>query len=103
LNLKLESVFLIALKKSVGFFNFITHNMDIDDQGYQEVNSPAHYNGYSVEVIDMMERIFGPEKLSAFCELNAFKYLMRAGKKGYAATDLAKEEWYLDKLKELKK
>jgi hypothetical protein len=77
--------------------------MDIDDQGYQEVNSPAHYNGYSVEVIDMMERIFGPEKLSAFCELNAFKYLMRAGRKGYAATDLAKEKWYLDKLKRLEK
>lgn len=77
--------------------------MDIDDQGYQEVNSPAHYNGYSVEAIDMMERIFGPEKLAVFCELNAFKYRMRAGEKGYASMDLAKERWYLDKLKELNK
>jgi hypothetical protein len=77
--------------------------MDIDDPEQYEVNSPAHYNGYSVEVIDMMERIFGPEKLAVFCELNAFKYRMRAGRKGYASTDLAKEEWYLDKLKELKK
>lgn len=76
--------------------------MDIDDKAYGEVNNPTHYNKYSVEVIDMMERVFGPEKLAIFCELNAFKYRMRAGEKGYASMDLAKEGWYLDKLEQLK-
>ena len=28
---------------------------------YEHVNHPTHYNAYSVEVIDMMERIYGAE------------------------------------------
>ena len=29
---------------------------------YEHVNHPTHYNNYDVEVIEMMERIWGPEK-----------------------------------------
>jgi hypothetical protein len=70
---------------------------------YEEVNHPQHYNNYDVEVIDMMERIFGKEETAIFCKLNAFKYRQRMGNKpGQDINkDLAKERWYLNKKKEL--
>lgn len=65
------------------------------------VNHPNYYSAYPVEVIDMMIKIWGPGKVSEFCTLNAFKYRMRAGKKGPIETDLNKERWYMQKSKEL--
>lgn len=65
------------------------------------VNHPAHYNQYPFEVIDMMIKIFGKKATFYFCLLNAFKYRMRAGNKDNVQQDLAKEQWYLDKAKEL--
>ena len=67
----------------------------------EQVNNPDHYNSYSVEVIDMMISIWGKEKVAIFCELNAFKYRMRAGRKGSVKIDLEKEQWYLNMLHEL--
>lgn len=71
---------------------------------YEEVNHPQHYNNYDVEVIDMMERVFGRSQTATFCKLNAFKYRMRAGTKPGQAVykDLDKERWYLNKFNELK-
>lgn len=70
---------------------------------YEMVNHPQHYNNYDVEVIDMMEKIFGKEETAVFCKLNAFKYRMRAGTKPNTPVeeDLKKEKWYLNKKKEL--
>lgn len=67
--------------------------------------NPDHYKNYSVEVIDMMVKIWGKEKVKVFCEINAFKYRMRAGtKQGQPLNqDLKKEKWYLDKKNELEK
>ena len=36
---------------------------------YEQLNSPAHYNNYSVEVIDMFERIYGIENTILWCLL----------------------------------
>jgi len=71
---------------------------------YESVNSPKHYNNYSVEVIDMMLKIWGLDATIKFCEMNAFKYRMRMGKKteNDVAQDLKKERWYLEKEKQLK-
>jgi hypothetical protein len=71
--------------------------------GSDKVN-PSHYKGYSYEAIEMMERIYGAEKVATYCECNAFKYRMRMGKKQgeSISDDLAKEKWYLDKAKELR-
>ena len=69
------------------------------------VNHPSHYTAYPVEVIDMMIAIWGKEKVATYCEINAFKYRMRVGRKKTGNTplqDLKKEEWYLDKAKELR-
>lgn len=70
---------------------------------WEKVNSPTHYNAYPMEVIDIMQRVFGKEQTAAFCLINAFKYRMRSGLKGDASVDFEKEKWYLNKHKELTK
>lgn len=68
------------------------------------VNNPLHYNAYDIEAIEMMERIWGKEKVADWCEINAFKYRMRMGMKPDNAMeqDLKKEQWYLRKARELR-
>ena len=72
------------------------------DTGKDMVNHPAHYTSGSVEVIDLMERGYGVAATINYCELNAFKYRMRAGLKGDASEDINKALWYENKLNELK-
>lgn len=67
----------------------------------EKVNHPKHYNQYPIEVIDMMVGIWGVEKTKEFCLMNAFKYRMRLGHKDNIEQELKKEQWYLDKAKEL--
>lgn len=69
----------------------------------EHVNSPQHYNNYSIEVVEMMRRIWGDEATALWCEMTAFKYRMRMGTKedNPIERDRAKEEWYLAKAKEL--
>jgi hypothetical protein len=67
--------------------------------------NPSYYrsNGYGVETVEMMRKVFGDADTATFCRLNAFKYRLRAGHKAGnpAAQDLAKEAWYLAKCAEL--
>lgn len=69
------------------------------------VNHPSHYNHGGMETIDKMIKLYGIEKVKAFCELNAFKYRDRAGYKGSndsaIARDINKALWYENKLNEL--
>lgn len=69
-----------------------------DNNNYDFVNHPSHYNKYDIEVLDMMERIWGRDALIIFCRMNAFKYRMRMGEKPTSSIeqDLAKEKFYLD-------
>ena len=70
----------------------------------EQVNHPAHYiNKDGKECIDEMIEIFGVEAVIAFCKLNNFKYIWRAGlKEGNSREqDLAKAKWYENKAKEL--
>lgn len=69
-----------------------------------DFTKPDHYkleNGR--EVIDLMIDQFGIEKVAAFCEVNAFKYASRKGKKPGEdeARESAKMKWYEEKAKEL--
>ena len=70
-----------------------------------EVNHPSHYNHGGMETIDKMIKLYGIEKVKAFCELNAFKYRDRAGYKGSSdsaiARDINKALLYENKLNEL--
>lgn len=70
------------------------------------VNHPKHYTQFPLEVIDMMIKIWGKERVADYCEINAFKYRMRAGVKyldlAKIQEDYDKEKWYLNKSKELR-
>lgn len=83
--------------------NVVTNKIIEGETSYEMVNHPKHYNNYEIEVIDMMERIWGPEETAIFCKLNAFKYRMRLGTKPTSdiQEDLKKEKWYLEKYTEL--
>ena len=67
------------------------------------VNHPSHYKNGKYEAIDIMIDVFGKDKVTNFCELNAFKYLWRANNKGTDIQDKKKAIWYLNKYIELKK
>lgn len=74
------------------------------EEKYEMVDHPAHYNNYDKEVIDMIERIWGTYLAAMWCEITAFKYRMRMGTKPTSSIseDLKKETWCLKKSKELK-
>jgi hypothetical protein len=74
----------------------------ITDEKPDLVNHPPHYKQGRMEVIDMMLKLFGKEAVINYCELNAFKYRMRAGYKNDVAEEISKAKWYENKIKELK-
>lgn len=92
------------LEKKVPYLKKYGSNDKSPLSSYENVNHPQHYNNYSKEVIDMMVDIFGRKNTALFCEMNAFKYRMRMGTKpnNDINQDLEKEQWYLNKAKELR-
>lgn len=58
------------------------------------VNHPAHYTHFSIEVIDIIDRM-------NFCAGSAIKYILRAPFKGEYERDLRKAIWYLRRIQEL--
>lgn len=73
--------------------------------GYDYIN-PNHYKGASSnkEVWEMMLEIWGPEKFIAHCEMCAFKYRMRIGKKPGQSVEreMEKIRWYESKAEEVR-
>ena len=41
--------------------NEMFNDTNSNSEKYEHVNHPSHYNNYNIEVIDMMERIWGKE------------------------------------------
>ena len=78
------------------------NNLD-QKENYDFIN-PEHYKQGSMEVIDMMKLLWGTEALILHCEMTAFKYRMRAGRKPDQPIerDLEKARWYDDKAKKLR-
>jgi hypothetical protein len=74
------------------------------EKSYEYVNHPNHYNEFSKETWEMMIDVWGLDNFLIFCEMNAFKYKMRAGSKlgETADKDVMKANWYLNKAAELK-
>ena len=73
---------------------------------FHDKDCPEHYHSYDIQVIDMMEQIWGIDAVISFCKLSAFKYRMRMGIKtgmDMLRHDMQKEQWYLSKAKELEK
>lgn len=74
-------------------------------QNRKDPINPSHYTGGGIEVWEMMVKLFGEEDFCTYCEINAFKYRMRAGKKegNSAEQDIKKALWYEGKLEEIKR
>ena len=70
---------------------------------YDFVN-PDHYKYSDREIWEMQVAIWGPEAYITYCEINAFKYRMRMGKKPGQPheQDLNKALWYERKAAELR-
>ena len=66
--------------------------------------NPDYYKTNSVEVIDMMLKIWGKDAVITHCEMCAFKYRMRLGNKpnNSVEDDLGKAKWYEEKANQLK-
>ena len=62
------------------------------------VNSPSHYNSGKIECIDAMEAMLSREEFIGYLRGNAFKYMWRFRSKGNAEQDLAKANWYTNRL-----
>ncbi len=62
--------------------------MKTESNDVSTVNHPPHYNRFSHEVIELVEKM-------SFCNGNALKYLLRAPFKGAFSEDLKKAAWYL--------
>lgn len=72
---------------------------------YDYIN-PSHYKEEGKkETWEQMLDIWGAEKFIAHCEMCAFKYKQRLGKKPNEPKerDLSKIKWYEDKAEEIKK
>lgn len=74
----------------------------IETNKHDNVNHPKHYDGNcSIECIDNMRLIFGNQRVTDFCIVNAYKYLSRYKYKN-GNEDLKKAKWYLDEAEVLK-
>lgn len=82
--------------------NYTKDSAATDTASKEMVNHPTHYNSGRIECIDVMLDVFGKDKVLAFCELNAFKYLWRSDTKGTDIQDKKKAIWYINKYTELK-
>jgi hypothetical protein len=65
-------------------------------ENYDSEGNAEHYNTERLNSAIKMEAIWGTHAMMVFCEINAFKYRERLGKKDGAspAQDLVKAEWY---------
>ncbi len=88
------------LKERIDFCKRIRNYVEsLEDK--EMVDHPSHYNQYPKETIDMMVDIFGRDAVRQWCVITAFKYRMRMGLKDDIEQDFDKEQWYLNKAKEL--
>jgi hypothetical protein len=70
---------------------------------YDMVN-PSHYKQGDKETWEQMLEIWGKDAFIKHCEITAFKYIQRLGKKpnNSIEQDLEKARWYLNKAYDLK-
>lgn len=63
---------------------------------YDEKGNAKHYDSDRINGIVMMERIWGTKAVMLWCEITAFKYRMRIGRKEGQPVeqDLLKTSWY---------
>lgn len=66
-----------------------------------QVNHPKHYMMLpDMEAIEGINLLLTQEEYIGYLKGNFFKYRFRAGEKGSLKQDIAKSNWYRDRLKE---
>lgn len=108
---KMKTEYLDKLNSlKIGDYNTSKYDSEIDMVQHHESKSnpynktnPAYYDSYGMQVLDMMEKIWGKDAVISFCRLNSFKYRMRMGTKENESfeDDLKKEQFYLNYAKKL--
>lgn len=61
------------------------------------INHPPHYNTGKIEAIEAIKAALG-DGFTYYLQGNVLKYLWRFRYKGKCKEDLAKAEWYVDRL-----
>ena len=66
------------------------------------VNNPPHYQKGGMETIDIMENLLPIDEFIGYLKCCIIKYISRCEYKGNPLEDIAKAEWYVKKLKEVR-
>ena len=92
-----------TFKKTISEKNKLKIKKMEEQPVYNFVN-PEHYKGHGIETIDKMIKIWGWETVALYCEINAFKYRDRIGRKPGEPIEreMEKIKWYENKAEELR-
>jgi len=71
-----------------------------DQEVFDPVERPAHYNQGGIECIDYIRQVLGLEGFIAYCKGNVTKYNHRASYKGNPVEDTHKAQWYMNRMVE---
>lgn len=68
----------------------------MEKQSYDSEGNARHYDTERINTINIFEAIFGTVAVMHFCEINALKYRLRAGKKegNSLEQEILKAKWY---------
>jgi|TARA_R110000787_G_scaffold249136_1_gene354736 hypothetical protein len=73
-------------------------NKPDEEDAYDPVNRPAHYNLGGVECIDYIKQVLGKEGFIAYCQGNMIKYQHRYRYKNKPVEDMKKAQYYLNRM-----
>jgi len=73
-------------------------NKPDEEDSYDPVNRPAHYNLGGVECIDYIKQVLGKEGFIAYCQGNMIKYQHRYRYKNKPVEDMKKAQYYLNRM-----
>ena len=75
-------------------------NKPEEEDTYDPVNRPAHYNLGGVECIDYIKQVLCKEGFIAYCQGNMIKYQHRYRYKNKPVEDMQKAQYYLNRMLE---
>ena len=71
-----------------------------DQEVFDPVERPAHYNQDGIECIDYIRQVLGLDGFISYCHGNMIKYSHRYRYKGNGVEDMKKAEWYIKRMNE---
>jgi hypothetical protein len=71
-----------------------------DQSKYDQAGNASHYDN-RINTLVLIERTWGTYEAMVFCEITAFKYRARIGRKDDPALELTKLKWYETQAKRL--